>query len=80
MTDIKIMVDAVRQLNQTWSECSKSAEEASSSDEYNAMCEIDEAVINLVEKVSSCVKEHVIARMYGASDLAKTHKSIVYRN
>lgn len=50
MTDIKLMVDAARQLNQTWNECSKNAEEESTPEVYNAMCEVDEAVINLVEK------------------------------
>lgn len=44
------MVDAARQLNQTWNECSKNAEEESTPEVYNAMCEVDEAVINLVEK------------------------------
>ena len=50
MTDLKIMVDAARQLNQTWSTCSKDIEkEDDTSKVYNAMCEIDEAIINLVK-------------------------------
>lgn len=80
MTDIKIMVEAARQLNLTWNECSRNAEEENPSEMYNAMCEIDEAVINLVEKISICLKGQAIAKMYGNSDLAKTHKAIVERS
>lgn len=80
MTDIKIMVDAARQLNQTWNECSRNAEQESTTEVYNAMCEIDEAIINLVEKISLCVKEKAIVTMYGVSELSKTHKAIVERN
>lgn len=80
MTDIKLMVDAARQLNQTWNECSKNAEEESTPEVYNAMCEVDEAVINLVEKISLCLKEKAIVEMYGVSELSKTHKSIIERN
>ena len=37
MTDIKLMVDAAKQLNQTWNECSKNAEEENSPEVYNAV-------------------------------------------
>ena len=57
MTYIKLMVDTARQLNQTWNECSKNAEEEITPEVYNAMCDVDEAVINLVEKISLCLKE-----------------------
>lgn len=80
MTDIKIMVDATRQLNLTWNECSKNAEEESTPEVYNAMCDVDEAVINLVEKISLCLKEKAIEDMYGVSELLKAHKSIIERN
>lgn len=81
MTDLKIMVDAARQLNQTWSTCSKDIEkEDDTSKVYNAMCEIDEAIINLVEKVGLCVKAQSINTMYGNSLLATTHDSVVKRN
>ena len=80
MTDIKLMVDAARQLNHTWTECSKNAEEESTPEVYTAMCEVDEAVINLVEKISLCLKEKSIVDMYGVSELSKTHKSIIERN
>lgn len=74
------MVDAAKQLNQTWNECSKNAEEENSPEVYNAMCEVDEAVINLVEKISFCLKEKAIVEMYGVSELSKTHKAIIKRN
>lgn len=80
MTDIKIMVEATRQLNQAWATCSKNVEEENATDVYNAMCEIDEAVINLVEKVSLCIKAQSINEMYGNSPLAPTHESVVRRN
>ncbi len=80
MADIKIMVEATRQLNQAWTTCSKNIEEEEASDIYNAMCEIDEAVINLVEKVSLCVKAQSISDMYGKSQLASTHESVIKRN
>lgn len=80
MTDIKLMVDAARQLNQTWNECSKNAEEEITPEVYNAMCDVDEAVINLVEKISLCLKEKSIVDMYGVSELSKTHKAIIKRN
>lgn len=81
MTDLKIMVDATKQLNQAWSTCSKDIEkEDSASEIYNAMCEIDEAIINLVEKVSLCAKAQLVSTMYGNSSLAATHDSVVKRN
>ena len=44
------------------------------------LCEVDEAVINLVEKISLCLKEKAIVEMYGVSELSKTHKAIIKRN
>lgn len=75
------MVDAARQLNQTWKTCSNGLETGNiPNDVYNALCEVDEAVINLVEKISICLKEKAIVDMYGVSELSKTHKSIIERN
>lgn len=57
MTDLKIMVDAVRQLNQTWKLASNGLEaEQIPNDVYNAMCEVDEAVTNLIDKVGAGVR------------------------
>ncbi len=57
MTDLKIMVDAVRQLNQTWKLVSNGLEtEQIPNDVYNAMCEVDEAVTNLIDKVGDGVR------------------------
>lgn len=81
MTDIKIMVDAAKQLNQAWSVCSKDIEkECEDPAIYDAMCEIDEAIINLVEKLSLCVKAQSINTMYGESPLLNSHSAIVERN
>ena len=75
------MVDAARQLNQTWKMSSNDLETGNiPNDVYNALCEVDEAVINLVEKISLCLKEKAIVDMYGVSELSKTHKSIIERN
>ena len=49
MTDIKLMVDAARQLNQTWKMSSNDLETGNiPNDVYNALCEVDEAVTNPV--------------------------------
>ncbi len=81
MTDINIVVDAVRQLNQVWSVCCKDIEkEDNASEVYNAICEIDEAIINLVDKVSLCAKTQLVYSMYGDSPLTTTHYSVVKRN
>lgn len=81
MKDIEVVVEAIRQLNLTWTECSKNMEnEESGTDFYNAMCEIDEAIINLVEKVGLCVKAKSVGIMYGDSTLIASHDCIVKRH
>ena len=80
MEDLKIMIDAAKQLNRVWSTCSNGLDkEDDGSEFYYAMCEIDEAIINLVEKISLCVKAKAVNAMYGNSVLAATHESIVKR-
>lgn len=65
MTDLKIMVDAVRQLNQAWKSSSNGLEtEQIPNDVYNAMCEVDEAVTNLIEKVGNGVKALTLNKIY----------------
>lgn len=81
MKDIKIMVDAARQLNKVWADCSQDVEkECESQMVYDTMCEIDEAIINLVEKISLCVKAQSVYTMYGDSSLLNTHSAIIERN
>lgn len=62
MTDIKIMVEAVRQLNRVWSSYKRNEEVAN--DVYNALCDIDEAVTNLVEKVGEAVRTITIYEIF----------------
>lgn len=66
MTDLKIMVDAVRQLNQTWKLVSNGLEtEQIPNDVYNAMCEVDEAVTNLIGKVGDGVRTITLNHIFG---------------
>lgn len=71
------IIDALAHFNEVWSEVTKDIEKQDiSSSAYNSVCEIDEAVINLVEKVGKCVKDLAISKMYGNSPLAKSHSHI----
>lgn len=79
--DINIIIEAATKLNDTWAKCSKNIEkEDVSADVYNCACEIDEAVIALVEKIGNCAKAIAISNMYGKSPLAGSHKTIVARD
>lgn len=79
--DIKVIIEAATKLNDTWTKCSKNIEkEDVSADIYNCACEIDEAVIALVEKIGNCAKAIAISNMYGKSPLAESHKTIVARD
>lgn len=49
-------------------------------DIYNCACEIDEAIIALVEKIGNCTKAITISKMYGKSPLAESHKTIIARD
>lgn len=75
--DIKAVVEAASKFNDTWAGCSMNIEkEDISVDIYNCACEIDEAVIALVEKIGQCAKAITISKMYGKSPLAKSHMII----
>ena len=51
------MVDAARQLNQTWKMSSNGLEmDNVPNDVYNALCEVDEAVTNLIDKIGEATK------------------------
>lgn len=79
--DIKTIIEAANELNATWTKCSKDIDrEEISADIYNCACEIDEAIITLVEKIGECVKAIAVSKMYGKSPLAETHKTIIARD
>lgn len=64
MTDIKIMVDAARQLNQTWKMSNGLATDNVPNDVYNALCEVDEAVTNLIDKIGEATKSITLCSIY----------------
>lgn len=50
--DINVMIEATTKLNNTWNKCTNGIDkEDLSADVYNCACEIDEAIIALVEKM-----------------------------
>lgn len=64
MTDIKLMVDAARQLNQTWKMSNGLATDNVPNDVYNALCEVDEAVTNLIDKIGEATKTITLCSIY----------------
>lgn len=75
--EITKIIEALAHFNEVWSEITKDAEKQDiSSNTYNSICEIDEAVINLVEKVGKCAKDLAISKMYGNSPLSESHSHI----
>lgn len=59
------MVDAARQLNQTWKMSSNDLETGNiPNDVYNALCEVDEAVTNLIDKVGEATKIITLSSIY----------------
>lgn len=65
MTDIKLMVDAARQLNQTWKMTSNGLETNNiPNDVYNALCGVDEAVTNLIDKIGEATKIITLISIY----------------
>ena len=64
MTDIKLMVDAARQLNQTWKMSNGLATDNVPNDVYNALCEVDEAITNLIDKIGEATKTITLCSIY----------------
>lgn len=64
MTDIKIMVDAARQLNQTWKMSNNLVTDNVPNDVYNALCGVDEAVTNLIDKIGEATKTITLCSIY----------------
>ena len=59
------MVDAARQLNQTWKMSSNGLETTDiPNDVYNALCEVDEAVTNLNDKIGEAAKIITLNSIY----------------
>lgn len=59
------MVDAARQLNQTWIMSSNNLEMTNiPNDVYNALCEVDEAVTNLIDKIGEAAKTITLSSIY----------------
>lgn len=55
MIDIGVMINAARQLNQAWDECcAEVSKEVCPPDVYDAILEIDKALIVLTEKIGAC--------------------------
>ncbi len=62
MIDIKIILDSTRQLKQSWkSTCDIIESETFSSELYDVLCEVDEAIGNLIEKVGDATKTIAIS-------------------
>ncbi len=81
MVDIDAMINVVRQLNQTWTSCTKGIEQEDlPTDVYNSICDIDEAIITLVEKIGLCTKAYTVYSIYGDSVQTENHRIIVERN
>ena len=79
--NIMTMIEAATKLNDTWNKCTSEIEKENlSADVYNCACEIDEAIIALVEKIGNCTKAITISKMYGKSPLAESHKTIIARD
>ena len=59
------MVDAARQINQTWKMSSNGLETTDiPNDVYNALCEGDEAVTNLSDKIGEATKIITLSSIY----------------
>lgn len=59
------MVDAARQLNQKWKMSSNGLETTDiPNDVYNALCEVDEAVTNLNDKIGEAAKIITLNSIY----------------
>lgn len=67
------IIDALAHFNEVWSEVTGSVDkEDVSAKAYDAIFEVDDAIVSLVEKVGECVKEIAVNKMYGGSPLSGT--------
>lgn len=56
MEDMKAMVDAVRHLNQVWKASNLIKNRDSSIEAFNILCDVDETISCLIDKVGESVK------------------------
>lgn len=66
MMDINKMIELAKQFNKAWDECCGDADNGRYPTElYNAICDVDKAMANLVEKMGQCAKACVMASICG---------------
>ena len=67
------IIDALARFNEVWSEVTGNVDkEEVSAKAYDAIFEVDDAIVSLVEKVGEYVKEIAVNKMYGGSPLSDT--------
>ena len=67
------IIDALAHFNEVWSEVTGSIDkEGVAAKACDAIFEVDDAVVGLVEEVGECVKEIAVNKMYGGSPLSDT--------
>lgn len=67
------IIDALARFNEVWSEVTGNVDkEEVSAKAYDAIFEVDDAIVSLVEKVGECVKGIAVNKMYGGSPLSDT--------
>ena len=71
--DTTKIIEALAHFNEVWSEVTGNVDkEEVSAKAYDAIFEVDDAIVSLVEKVGECVKEIAVNKMYGRSPLSNT--------
>lgn len=69
------IIDATKYLCTVWKSVTKDMEKTDvSTDVYSSMCETDEAIALLAEKVGDFTKALTIAKVYGNVELANSHQ------
>lgn len=78
--DINVVIEAASIFCKSWNQQTENIEkEDISSSVYDAVCEIDEVLISLVERISECSKEITKEKIYGNSSLVKSHDAVISR-
>lgn len=71
------IIDALAHFNEVWSEVTGNVDkEDVSAKAYDAIFEVDDAIVSLVEKVGECVKAIAVNKMYGGSPLSDTRNGV----
>ena len=67
------IIDALAHFNEVWSDVTGNVDkEEVSAKAYDAIFEVDDAIVSLVEKVGECVQEIAVNKMYGGPTLSDT--------